>query len=257
MGHDVHEHAAQRYNGHQVDRGQLAVDRKGHDHGDDHAGRRADRHAQDHLVGVLDVGHVGGHAGDKTGRGVFVDVGKAEGLDVAEHRLAQVAGQAGGRLGAEHRAAHAEGQAHERGDDHPAACRIDVLHVARRNAVVNDGRHQARHDHFHDDLTQHAQRCQDRNELEPVDLFVECLYHMICHLSFSAIHGKHAVRSFVPARPAPRRRCAHCFVICPKQSAAFRAPLRPRPAEGAFQTLRCSAPSGRSRPPPCRWAPGF
>ena len=144
-----------------------------------------------------------------------------------------------------------------RGHDHPAARRIDVLQVARRDAVVNDGRHQARHDHLHDHLAHHAQRRQDRNELEPVDLFVECLYHMICHLSFSAIHGKHAVRSFVPARPAPRRRCAHCFVICPKQSAAFRAPLRPRPAEGAFQTLRCSAPSGRSRPPPCRWAPGF
>jgi len=96
--HDKDERAAQQDNSDQIDACQLTIDGEGHDQRHDHAGRRTDRHAQQHLVGVLDIRHIGGHAGDKARRGVFVDVGKAEGLDVAEHRAAQVAGKAGGRM---------------------------------------------------------------------------------------------------------------------------------------------------------------
>ena len=96
--HDKDERAAQQDNCDQIDACQLTIDGKGHDQRHDHAGRRTDRHAQQHLVGVLDIRHIGGHAGDKARRGVFVNVGKAEGLDVAEHRAAQVAGKAGGRM---------------------------------------------------------------------------------------------------------------------------------------------------------------
>ena len=58
---------------------------------------------------------------------------------------------------AESRAAE---QAEQRRHDHLCADRVDDLHIARRNAVVNDGCHQPRDDHFHDDFRDHKDRRQ-------------------------------------------------------------------------------------------------
>lgn len=37
-------------------------------------------HTKDHLIGVLQVGHICGKTGDQAGSAVFVDVGKRKGL---------------------------------------------------------------------------------------------------------------------------------------------------------------------------------
>ena len=122
-------------------------------------------------------------------------------------------GQAGSRLGAEHRAAHVRRPGPRARRRSSSRCRIDVLHVARRNAVVNDGRHQARHDHFHDDLAQHAQRRQDRNELEPVDLFVEVsLSYDLSSLLFS--NTRKTSRQVFCSGPATRDLVSVCALLC-------------------------------------------
>ena len=172
--HNKGERTAQQDDGDQIDVCQPTVDRVGHDQRHDHAGGRTHRHAQQHLVGVLDVGDVGGHAGDQARGGVLVNVGKAEGLDVAEHAAAQVAGKARGRVGAGHRAQNAEQQAEQRRDDHLCADGVDDLHIARRDAVVNDGGHQLRDDHFHDDLRDHKDRRQHGDQAEALGFTSEC-----------------------------------------------------------------------------------
>ena len=53
-GQHHHEHGAE-----------LTVDHKAHDHGADQRQRSAHHNTQDHLEGVLHVGHIGGHTGDK------------------------------------------------------------------------------------------------------------------------------------------------------------------------------------------------
>ena len=54
----------------------FGVDEKCHDHGTDQAGRCTGTHTQDHLIGILQVGHICGKTGDQAGSAVFVDVGK-------------------------------------------------------------------------------------------------------------------------------------------------------------------------------------
>ena len=161
------------------------MDGERHTHGDDHTGGRADRHTQNHLVGVLQVGDVGGHTGDQAGGGKFVDVGKAEGLDVFEHRTAQVAGVAGGGTGTQHTAHNAEEQTHSGCHDHPAANAVDDGQVAGGDAVVNDGGHQLRQDHLHDDLADHTNRRQDRNQTDAFCFFGKCVQQISLLLSYS------------------------------------------------------------------------
>ena len=175
MHHDVHQRPAQQDHRHQVDAGQFGVDGKGHDQRHDHTGRGTDGHAQQHLVGVLDVGHVGGHTGDQTGRGVLVNVGKAERLDVAEHTAAQVPCETCGRMGTEHGPQDAHQQTDESGHQHFGTHRIDDLHVAGGHTVVHDGGHQFGDDHFHDHFADHTDRRQDRDQAESLGLTPKCL----------------------------------------------------------------------------------
>ena len=173
-GHDEHQCASQQNDGDQVNVGQLAVDGVGHDERHNHAGGCADGHTQQHLVGILNVRHISGHTGDKARSGVFVNVGKAESLDVFKHRTAQVAGKAGGRMGTADRTQDAEQQAEQRSHDHLSADGVDDLHIARRDAVVNDGGHELRDDHFHDDFRNHKQRRQHRDEPNALGFTSEC-----------------------------------------------------------------------------------
>ena len=172
-GHDEHQTAAQNDDRHQIDGSQLGVDGERHDHGNDHAGRRTDGHTQNHLVSVLDVGHVGGHTGDQTGGGIFIDIGKTECLDIAVHGAAQIAGVTGGSTRTKHTAQHAEQQAKGRCHDHPAANAVNVGKIADGNAIINDGGHQLGDDHFHHHFADHAQRGQDGNQPEPLCFFVK------------------------------------------------------------------------------------
>ena len=50
----------------------------------------------------------------------------------------------------------------------------DDLHIARRDAVVNDGGHQLRDDHFHDDLRDHKDRRQHGDQAEALGFTSEC-----------------------------------------------------------------------------------
>ena len=186
LGHDEDEAAGQNHHRHQIDGGQTGVDEEGHRHGDDHAGRGAHEHPQNHLVGVLQVGDVGGHAGDKARGGILVDVGKTEGLDVAEHGPAQVAGKAGGGLGAQHTAHDAEEQTHRRRHHHDAADAVDVAEVACGDAIVNDGGHQTGNDHLHDDLSNHHDRRQNRHQTKALCFLVQGFEHgVVFHPFFS------------------------------------------------------------------------
>lgn len=51
---------------------------------------------------------------------------------------------------------------------------VDDLHIARRDAVVNDGGHQLRDDHFHDDLRDHKDRRQHGDQAEALGFTSEC-----------------------------------------------------------------------------------
>ena len=181
--HDIHQHAAQQDDRDQVNVSQLAVDGVGHDQRHDHAGRRTDGHAQQHLIGVLDVGNVGGHTGDQTGGRVFIDVGKAEGLDIFKHAAAQIAGKTGGGMGAKHGTQNAKQQTKQRCNDHLGTNDVDDLHIAGGDAIVNDGSHQFGDDHLHDNLADHKDRRQDRDQAESLCLTSECFQQVSLLLS--------------------------------------------------------------------------
>ena len=106
--------------GRQEDHAQLHADEKAHGHAANEHQRRAHRDPQDHLAGVLHVGHIGGHPGDKAGGAVAVDVGEGEGLHLLINPFPQVAGQAGGRL-----------------------CRVPAGQDAARQAQQSHGQHDA------------------------------------------------------------------------------------------------------------------
>ena len=66
------------------------------------------------MIGVLHIGHVGGHPGDQAGGAVLVDVGKGEGLYIFIYSFPQVAGQAGRRFRCAPARQNAEHQAQKR-----------------------------------------------------------------------------------------------------------------------------------------------
>ena len=74
--HDACQHRHQKDHSHHEDQRQRAADHHGHEQGEHQMHRGAHAHALDHLEGVLHVGHIGGHAGDKTRGGELVDVGE-------------------------------------------------------------------------------------------------------------------------------------------------------------------------------------
>ena len=152
------QHTAQQQHRHQVDAGQSGADPEGHDHGTDQTHRRTHAHAQQHLIRVLDVGHIRGQPGHQPRRAEFVDIGKSKGLDPLVHGLAQVPGKACGSLGPEHAASDAEGKAHQSRQHHQAPDQINVPHVSRVHPIVDDGGHQPRNDHLHGHLADHKHR---------------------------------------------------------------------------------------------------
>ena len=91
--HNEEEQHAQHHHRHQVDTGQLGVDGEGEHHGHQQAGRGPAAHPQDHHVGVLDVGHVGGQTSDQAGGTELVNVGEGIGLNLFKHGLPKVPGQ--------------------------------------------------------------------------------------------------------------------------------------------------------------------
>ena len=70
------------------------VDAERHDHGKYKHDRAAHRHADQHLIGILNIGHVGCQAGDDGSSGELVNVGKGKGLHIVIHILPQIGGKA-------------------------------------------------------------------------------------------------------------------------------------------------------------------
>ena len=168
--HDEHQTHGQEQQRPHVDHGHLAVDLEGHEDGADQRDGGAEAHAQNHLVGVLDVGHVGGQTGDQTGGAEVVDVGEAEGLNVLKHTLAQVAGKAGGGLCTPDGAQRAEQQAQQRNGGHGQAHHHNVLQAAHGDALIHQGGDHQGNDHLAHHLNDHAQRGEQRGKLELPDV---------------------------------------------------------------------------------------
>ena len=167
---DDHQADGQEQQRPHVDHGHLAVDPEGHENGADQRDGSAEAHPQDHLVGVLDVGHVGGQASDQAGGAEVVNVGKAEGLNVLKHALAQIAGKAGGGFCTPDGAQGAEQQAQQRYGGHGQAHSNNVLQVAHGDAVIHQRGDHQRDDHLAHHLSDHAQRGEQRGKLELPDV---------------------------------------------------------------------------------------
>ena len=111
LAHNQPQHAGQKYHCHQVYTGKAWADDKGHDHGADQRGRRPHTHTQNHLICILHIRHIGSQPGHQSRGAEFIDVGKAEGLDIFIHSLPQVPGKTGGCPGTELPSQNAEGKA--------------------------------------------------------------------------------------------------------------------------------------------------
>ena len=160
---DEHEqHHAKHRHDDQKDHGELRVDGKRHEQRDDERHGGAGEHHEHHLEGVLHVAHVGGHAGDQAGGGEAVDVGERERLDVFEHVLAQVAGEARARAGAVLPGLDAADSRQQRHDQHLRADDRDAAHVAHGDALVDDGGGLVGDQDFQDDAQDGEQRGEQR-----------------------------------------------------------------------------------------------
>ena len=177
MLHDEGQNDTQQDHGHQVDRGQARADGEGHDHGHDHGGGGTDAQPQDHHVGHLQVGHIGGQTGDETGGAELVDVGEGEGLDVLIHGLAQVPGKTGRGIGAVLGTQQTGHQTQQGQDQHEDTHLGDVGHVAQFHALVDDGGHQQGDDHFHGHFEEHADGGEDGVPLEFLHMGQKCFQH--------------------------------------------------------------------------------
>ena len=74
--HNVDEGCGQHHDGCQKDQAQPGADEEAHDHAADEHQRGTHGNAQNHLIGILQVGDVCRQAGDKTCGAEFVDIRK-------------------------------------------------------------------------------------------------------------------------------------------------------------------------------------
>lgn len=81
------QHDGKQHNGNQINARQSRADIEGHDHGDNQTERRTHRHPEHHLVGVLDIRHIRRQSRYQSRGTEFVNVGKAERLNVFIHRF--------------------------------------------------------------------------------------------------------------------------------------------------------------------------
>ncbi len=172
----------QKRNGYQINTGELGVDHQRDGHGNNQTDRRAEADAQDHLIGGLQVGDVGRHAGDKTGGGEFVDIRKRKGLDIGKHRAAEVACKACRRLGAEHAAHRAAEQRQQRAEQHQSSHQHDMSHIGACGVfdpVVDHRLHQQRDQHFHQYFQYHKQGRRNGFPDKAPDMYHQRFQHNI------------------------------------------------------------------------------
>ena len=83
-------------------------------------------------------------------------------LDVLIHRVAQVAGKAGGSLGGEFAGQHTQQQRNGGHQEGEQTVFDDGVHVALFNALVDDKGHNGGQQNVHDRFQCGKDRCQDR-----------------------------------------------------------------------------------------------
>ena len=158
-------------------------DQKCRDHGKDHGKRRTEAHPQDHLVCILQIGHIRGQTGNQSRRGKFIDICKGKGLDMIEHSLAQILGKSGGCFCRKHAAQDTGSQTAQGQHQHQKSHLNDMIHIAFYDTVIHDRSHQHRDRHLKDDLKDHTDRRQDRRRL--IFLYLrQQLFQHCAHLRF-------------------------------------------------------------------------
>ena len=177
--HDACQHGQQEGDGHHEDEGQRTADTERHDECEHQMDRGAHTHALHHLEGILQVGHVGGHTGDEAGGGEFVDVGEGVVLDILIHRIAQVAGKAGGRLGGVLAGQNAQQQGDGRHCEGEQAVFDDGVHIALFNAKVDDERHDGGQQDVHECFQCGKHRRQDSGASVFAQMGSKLLYHTL------------------------------------------------------------------------------
>ena len=122
--------------------------------------RREDRHAQSHDRRLLDLLNVVGRPCDERRGAETVEFRRRKVRDVREQRPPDIAGCPRRRAGREKAAAHREQRARECQPDHDEAGLINVRHVHRDDAVVDDIRHVGRQRQFAHRLAEQQQHDQ-------------------------------------------------------------------------------------------------
>ena len=155
---DGDEAAAQNWDGHEEDHGDGGADAEAQDPCDDDQQRGAHAHADEHLVGVLQVRDIRGAPRDDGTGGEPVDVREAEALHLLEHVVAQVLGEACGR----HCRVTTGESAGYGGDDGAHQQNRTILphlrHGSASDATVDEQRHDRGDDHFEDGFDRHRRR---------------------------------------------------------------------------------------------------
>ena len=158
--HDKNQNGSQKKNGDQKNGGQAGADEEAHYHAADQHERGPNRDAQDHLPGVLDVGHIRGHPGHQPCGAVFVDVGKRKFLYLFIDAVPQVAGEAAGRLRGAGPCQNAEGQAAESHEKHEASVLQHLLKISGLYAIIDERGCDERDQNLH----HHLKRGEKRGE---------------------------------------------------------------------------------------------
>ena len=138
LAHQPVQAAAQHRDHDEEEQGEPGADGDAHGPGDHQHQRRPDGNADDHLIGDLDIGYVGGQTGDQTGGGETVDIGEGKVLDVEVQVSPQVAGKACRGGGGSVAGQQAEDQTQDHQDDHDQPQLQQGIHVTAVNALIDD-----------------------------------------------------------------------------------------------------------------------
>ena len=164
-GGDQGQPRAEKRHHEQKNPGHSPAHAEGHGKGKHQHQRRPDGRADDHHVGVLHVGHIGGHAGHQRGGGKVVDIFKGIVLDAVEQVFAQVAGQPAGGPGAGTPRQRPEGQRQRRHEHQQQPVAQHTVHIAAAFDLIHQFGDEKRYQALHDHLTADQQRRGQRSHL--------------------------------------------------------------------------------------------
>ena len=157
--HNEHQTNSQKDNSDQIDACDLGIDKKCHCHRSDQADRCSGTHTQDHLVRILNVGHIRSQTSYQTCCGKFVNIGKGKRLNIGVHGFTQISGKTCGCpcsiLSSQQSGTQTDHCYYNHADTHYK----DMLHVTRIDAIINNGCHHQRNEHFHRHFNNHTNRC--------------------------------------------------------------------------------------------------